>query len=143
MLDALSSIPFWGMALLYGAMGAAAGAALARRERSRFVCIVLLLVGTVVVAGGSASSWDLRTGTTPLGGSNDSDDRLRLEALGLARQYSEARRRWMDMSDAERWEWRLTRFGVVSASLLCAGVPTVLLLTRRAGRAAGDQKTPK
>lgn len=130
-VDTLSSIPLWGIVLLLVAVGAAVGFALARRGQSRPVGIALLLALSLIAAGGRATSWDWKTSQTPLGGSADSDVRYRLEALGMAGSYTESRRRWMAMNDAERWAWRLTMFGVVGTSLLSGGVPTLLWMTRR------------
>jgi hypothetical protein len=141
MFDPLSSIPLWGMALFYAAVGAVIGVVQARRGHSRPVGFALLLTIAMVAAGASAARWDWNTRTTPLGGPADTEDRFRLEALGMAHRYTESRRRWIAMSDAERWMWRLTKFGVVSASLLSGGVPTLLWMTRRADR--GSARTGK
>lgn len=131
MLDTLSTIPLWGMALFCAAVGAAAAIAQARRGRSRPVGLALLLVGALLAGCASASRWDRNTRTTPLGGTADYDERLRLEALGMAGPYTQSRERWMAMSDADQWTWRLTRFGVASGSLLIGGVPALLWMTRR------------
>jgi hypothetical protein len=141
MLDTLSHVPLWGLALFCAALGAAAGFAQARRGHSRAVGLALLVVGAILAASASAARWDRNTRATPLGGTTDGDERLRLEALGVAGPYEESRQRWMAMSDADRWTWRLSRFGVASVSLLCGGVPPLLWMTRRgAGSSASPQR---
>jgi hypothetical protein len=122
------------MVLFFAAIGVAGGVAQARRGYPRSVSIALLLAVAIMVAGGSATRWDWKTQTTPLGGSADYEKRMRLEALGMAEHYTGARQTWMAMTNSERWAWRRNTFALVSLSLLGGAVPTMLLMTKRANR---------
>ncbi|MGD9688509.1 MAG: hypothetical protein AB7K52_03915 [Phycisphaerales bacterium] len=137
MFDPLSIVPLWAMLVIGLALGVVAGGVQVARGFSRRTALAVLGVLALGLGVTQAIRWDWNTRDAILGGPADSDKRLRLEAQGTGRSYSERRQRWLAMSDGERWIWRLTMLVATTGSLLAGGVPTIVFKTRAGGGSAG------